>query len=151
MYTFDLSSFFFFNDPAPPEFYTLPLHDALPISRRQGGRASARSCMMATVMTAATARPAAPPIEERGPAAYVAEFVGTFMLVLFIALVVIANSPGGLGVTDWAVIGLVHVFVLMVLVNALGGTSGAHLNPAVTATPTALRQITPADARTFRI
>src|SRR2546425_1800430 len=23
--------FFFFNDPAPPEIYTLPLHDALPI------------------------------------------------------------------------------------------------------------------------
>src|SRR2546428_10412800 len=26
------SSFFFFNDPAPPEIYPLPLHDALPIS-----------------------------------------------------------------------------------------------------------------------
>src|SRR2546429_3765076 len=26
--------FFFFNDPAPPEIYPLPLHDALPISRR---------------------------------------------------------------------------------------------------------------------
>src|SRR5205823_14150878 len=26
------SSFFFFNDPATPEFYTLSLHDALPIS-----------------------------------------------------------------------------------------------------------------------
>src|SRR3989449_9041617 len=25
-------SFFFFNDPAPPEFYPLSLHDALPIS-----------------------------------------------------------------------------------------------------------------------
>src|SRR2546430_15729561 len=24
--------FFFFNDPAPPEFYPLSLHDALPIS-----------------------------------------------------------------------------------------------------------------------
>src|SRR2546430_13412427 len=24
--------FFFFNDPAPPEIYPLPLHDALPIS-----------------------------------------------------------------------------------------------------------------------
>src|SRR2546425_8767758 len=28
--------FFFFNDPAPPEIYTLPLHDALPISARAG-------------------------------------------------------------------------------------------------------------------
>src|SRR3712207_9120725 len=26
--------FFFFNDTAPPEIYTLSLHDALPISRR---------------------------------------------------------------------------------------------------------------------
>src|SRR2546421_13100182 len=25
--------FFFFNDPAPPEIYPLPLHDALPIFR----------------------------------------------------------------------------------------------------------------------
>src|SRR5437870_11600929 len=25
-------SYFFFNDPAPPEIYTLSLHDALPIS-----------------------------------------------------------------------------------------------------------------------
>jgi len=107
--------------------------------------------MMAIAMSAATARPAAPAIEERGPAAYVAEFVGTFLLVLFIALVVIANSTGGLGVTDWAVIGLVHVFVLMILVNALGGTSGAHFNPAITATLTALRKITPADALIYVI
>src|SRR5258708_11211104 len=28
-------SFFFFNDPAPTETYPLPLHDALPISRRR--------------------------------------------------------------------------------------------------------------------
>src|SRR3712207_2625259 len=27
------SCFFFLNDPATPEIYTLPLHDALPISR----------------------------------------------------------------------------------------------------------------------
>src|ERR1043166_763286 len=35
---------FFFNDPATPEIYTLPLHDALPISLRPlrgGGRAPA--------------------------------------------------------------------------------------------------------------
>src|SRR5437588_2328709 len=88
--------------------------------------------MMAIAMSSTPARRSAPPIEERGSAAYVAEFLGTFLLVLFVALVVIANSPGGLGVTDWAVIGLVHLLVLMVLVNALGGTSGAHFNPAIT-------------------
>src|SRR3989337_3321284 len=27
--------FFFFNDPAPPEIYTLSLHDALPIYTRE--------------------------------------------------------------------------------------------------------------------
>src|SRR2546427_4908913 len=30
--------FFFFNDPATTEIYTLSLHDALPISRRSGAR-----------------------------------------------------------------------------------------------------------------
>src|SRR6266404_9391446 len=44
----EYSPFFFFNAPAPPEIYTLPLHDALPISRRGTrhgpGRASRRSC-----------------------------------------------------------------------------------------------------------
>src|SRR3712207_7411806 len=35
-------SFFFFNDTATTEIYTLSLHDALPISRhRQGGTAAA--------------------------------------------------------------------------------------------------------------
>src|SRR2546427_7022984 len=29
------SSFFFLNDPAPTEIYTLPLHDALPISHAE--------------------------------------------------------------------------------------------------------------------
>jgi MIP family channel proteins len=100
--------------------------------------------MMAIVMPETPAS-----IEERGPAAYVAEFVGTFLLVLFICLVVIANSRDGLGVTDWAVIGLVHLLVLFLLVNALGGTSGAHFNPAITSTLTALRKITPQDATIY--
>src|SRR5256886_11592252 len=34
--------FFFFNDPAPTEIYPLPLHAALPISRRVGPPASTR-------------------------------------------------------------------------------------------------------------
>lgn len=85
-------------------------------------------------------------MEERGPTAYVAEFLGTFLLVLFIGLVVSLNSPEGLGVTDFAVIGLVHVFVLAVLVYSLGGASGAHFNPAVTLALAAVRKITPADA-----
>jgi MIP family channel proteins len=85
-------------------------------------------------------------VEERGTPAYVAEFIGTFFLVLFICMVVSVNSAGGLGVTDFAVIGLVHAFVLAMLVYTLGGTSGAHFNPAVTAALAALREITLIDA-----
>jgi MIP family channel proteins len=44
------------------------------------------------------------------------------------------------------VIGLVHVFVLALLVYSLGHTSGAHFNPAVTLALTALRRIAPLDA-----
>lgn len=85
-------------------------------------------------------------IEERGAAAYAAEFLGTFMLVFFICMIVIVNSKNGIGVTDWAVIGLVHFLVLMLLVASLGGTSGAHFNPAVTVTLAGLRKISPPDA-----
>src|SRR6266508_3288469 len=35
-----LSFFFFFNDPATTEIYTLSLHDALPISPRHADRAA---------------------------------------------------------------------------------------------------------------
>ena len=85
-------------------------------------------------------------MEERGTPAYVAEFIGTFFLVLFICIVVSLNSAGGLGFTDWAVIGLVHAFILAMLVYTLGGTSGAHFNPAVTAALAGLRKITLIDA-----
>jgi MIP family channel proteins len=85
-------------------------------------------------------------IEERGTPAYVAEFLGTFLLVFFICSVLSINSAGGLGFTDWAVIGLVHLAVLAVLVYSLGHVSGAHFNPAVTVALTALRKITPLDA-----
>src|SRR5437667_1264279 len=37
------SFFFFFNDPSTTEIYTLSLHDALPISARNGTRTSAIS------------------------------------------------------------------------------------------------------------
>ena len=76
--------------------------------------------------------------------AYAAEFVGTFLLVFFICLIVSVAS--GLQVSDFAVIGLVHVFVLSMLIYTLGGTSGAHFNPAVTVALAALREIRPIDA-----
>jgi MIP family channel proteins len=51
-----------------------------------------------------------------------------------------------LGYVDFAVIGLVHVFMLAVLIHSLGGTSGGHFNPAVTAVMATLRKINPVDA-----
>jgi MIP family channel proteins len=109
--------------------------------------------MEASSRTAAysgTAR-ANPDLERRGPEAYAAEFIGTFLLVLFIGIVLSLNNtqPGALGYADWSVIGLLHFFVLMMLVHTLGGASGAHFNPAVTATLAALRKIGPIDAAIY--
>ena len=88
-------------------------------------------------------------MEDREWPAYVAEFIGTFLLVFFICAIVSINSAGGIGVTDFAVIGLLHAFLLAMLVYALGGASGAHFNPAVTTTLLALRKIKPGDALVY--
>lgn len=93
-------------------------------------------------------------MQDRGPAAYVAEFVGTLLLVFFITAVVslyiaepTAANPNPF--IDFSVIGLVHVFVLFVLIQTLAVLSGAHFNPAVTVAMTALRQIKPPDAAIY--
>src|SRR5215213_3273433 len=97
---------------------------------------------------------------ERGPAAYLAEFVGTFGLVFFICAVVtlyahppVAAAQPGLPATqpfqDWSVIGLTHAFILFALIQALAVVSGAHFNPAVTVAMTAIRQIRPIDAAIY--
>jgi MIP family channel proteins len=98
-------------------------------------------------------------IPARGPAAYVAEFIGTFALVLFITLVVsefatapIAASPTSPAVQpfiDWSVIGLAHVFALFFLIQTIAIVSGAHFNPAVTAALAAIRQIRAIDAAIY--
>jgi MIP family channel proteins len=86
-------------------------------------------------------------VEQRSPAAYVAEFIGTFALVFFItSVVVLFVTPGGGGGSDWAVVGLVHAFVLFLLVQSIGSVSGAHVNPAVTLALAAIRKIRPNDA-----
>ena len=97
---------------------------------------------------------------ERGPAAYLAEFLGTFGLVLFVCFVVVLYAPGplpaaqpGLPETqpfqDWAVIGLVHAFILFALIQAFAIVSGAHFNPAVTVALAAIRQIRAIDAAIY--
>lgn len=95
-------------------------------------------------------------MQERGPAAYIAEFIGTFALVFFItaAVSLYVTPPTQANPTpfiDFSVIGLVHVFVLFMLIQTLAVASGAHFNPAVTAAMTALRQISPADAGIYVI
>ncbi len=93
-------------------------------------------------------------VQDRGPAAYIAEFVGTLLLVFFVtaavSLYVAAPSPQNPNpFIDFSVIGLVHVFVLFGLIQTLALVSGAHFNPAVTAVMTALRQIKPVDAAIY--
>ena len=98
-------------------------------------------------------------IPARGPAAYLAEFIGTFALVLFITLVVsefatapvqaTPTAPAVQPFIDWSVIGLVHVFALFFLIQTLAVVSGAHFNPAVTAALAAIRQIRLIDAAIY--
>jgi glycerol uptake facilitator protein len=93
-------------------------------------------------------------VQDRGPAAYIAEFLGTLLLVFFItavvSLYVVPSSPQNpLPFIDFSVIGLVHAFLLFGLIQTLGLISGAHFNPAVTVTMTALRQINLVDAAIY--
>jgi glycerol uptake facilitator protein len=90
-------------------------------------------------------------VQDRGPAAYIAEFIGTLLLVFFVTAVVslYVTAPSAANPNpfiDFSVIGLVHAFVLFCLVQTLAIISGAHFNPAVTVVMTVLRQIKPPDA-----
>eukprot|EP00928_Gymnodinium_smaydae_P008187 TRINITY_DN1297_c0_g1_i1.p1 TRINITY_DN1297_c0_g1~~TRINITY_DN1297_c0_g1_i1.p1 ORF type:complete len:490 (-),score=134.24 TRINITY_DN1297_c0_g1_i1:91-1461(-) len=62
-------------------------------------------------------------MDKAAMARYLAEFVGTFMLVFSVGCNVISQNKVWAGVSIGA--------TLMVLIYALGGVSGAHLNPAV--------------------
>jgi len=63
---------------------------------------------------------------ENAPATYIAEFVGTFLLVFTVGCNVLTASA------TWAVTSI--ACVLMVSIYALGGVSGGNFNPAVSIT-----------------
>jgi glycerol uptake facilitator protein len=88
-------------------------------------------------------------VQDRGLAAYIAELIGTLFLVFVIGTVVVlyvSTNPASQTGSDFAVVGLVHAFVLFMLIIAFGQVSGGHFNPAVTVAAVALRRIDPVDA-----
>jgi MIP family channel proteins len=90
--------------------------------------------------------------EERGLAAYLAELIGTFLLVFFITSVVVlfvATGDQAQFGSDFAVVGLVHAFLLFGLIVMFGVVSGGHFNPAVTLAAAAIRRISPIDAAIY--
>lgn len=81
--------------------------------------------------------------EPRGAPAFAAEVIGTFLLVFFICAFISIAHPGP---RDLAALGLVHAFILAAAIYALGGTSGAHFNPAVTLGLWAIKKISTPNA-----
>jgi glycerol uptake facilitator protein len=88
-------------------------------------------------------------VQDRGLAAYIAELLGTLFLVFVIGTVVtlfVASSPEAQTGSDFAVVGLVHAFMLFALIMAFGAVSGGHFNPAITLAAAVQRKIDPVDA-----
>ena len=87
-------------------------------------------------------------MQERGIAAYLAELIGTFLLVFFVCTVVVlfvsTGEQASFG-SDFSVIGLVHAFLLFGLIVMFGVVSGGHFNPAVTLAAMAIRRISALD------
>jgi len=87
-------------------------------------------------------------IQARSVDAYVAEGLGTFLLVFFICGVISVGNAGVLQL-DLAGLGMLHALTLGVLVYALAASSGAHFNPAITFAMLAIRQIRGRDAAAY--
>jgi MIP family channel proteins len=88
-------------------------------------------------------------MEDRGLSAYIAELVGTFLLVFFITAVgvlFIATGDTAQFGSDFAVIGLTYGFILTALIIGIGIASGGHFNPAITLGAALMRKIAPVDA-----
>jgi MIP family channel proteins len=73
-------------------------------------------------------------------------------LVFFVTSVVVLYVATGATAqfgSDYAVVGLVHAFVLLALIIGIGSVSGGHFNPAVTFGAMALRRIDPIDGLVY--
>ncbi len=91
-------------------------------------------------------------MQDRGLAAYIAELVGTLLLVFFITMVIslyVAPGQNSQFGSDWAVVGLSQFLVLFVLIVGIGVASGGHFNPAVTTAFIAIRRIDPIDGLVY--
>jgi glycerol uptake facilitator protein len=91
-------------------------------------------------------------VQDRGLAAYIAELVGTLLLVFFITSVValyIATGANAQFGSDFAVVGLTHFLVLFALIISIGVASGGHFNPAITTAFIVLRRIDPIDGLVY--
>ena len=91
-------------------------------------------------------------MQDRGLASYIAELIGTLVLVFIVTSVVVLYVASGQNAqfgSDFAVVGLTHAFVLFTLIASVGIASGGHFNPAVTAAFIALRRIDPVDGLVY--
>jgi MIP family channel proteins len=83
-------------------------------------------------------------LEQKGLSAYLAELIGTFLLVFFITSVVTlyvstgAQSSFG---SDFAVVGFVQGLTLFGVICMFGAVSGGHFNPAVTLAAWTIKKI----------
>jgi MIP family channel proteins len=88
-------------------------------------------------------------VQERGLSAYLAELIGTFLLVFFITSVVTlfvsTGSQAQFG-SDFAVVGFVQGLTLFGVICMFGVVSGGHFNPAVTLAAATIKRISPLDA-----
>jgi MIP family channel proteins len=88
-------------------------------------------------------------VQDRGLAAYIAELIGTFLLVFFLTSVTVLfvslGSQAQFG-SDYAVVGLASGFALLGIYVMFQTVSGGHFNPAITFGAAILRKIDPIDA-----
>jgi len=92
--------------------------------------------------------------QQRGLPAYLAELIGTFLLVFVITSVVVlfvaTGNQAQFG-SDYAVVGLAQGLALFGLVVIFRAASDGHFNPVVTLGAAAIKRIAPVDALIYML